>query len=317
MSQQWLPQGPRQRDVAWVFPGQGTQEPGMGRDLYETSAAARAVFEAADRALGFALSSLCFEGPADELTRTVNAQPAIMTTSLACLAAALEAGALTERPAAMAGHSLGEYTAIVAAGALSLDDGLRLVRERGRLMQEAGERSPGTLAAVVGLDLTTIEEACRATGAEICNCNSAEQTVIGGTPEAVERAAALLKERGAKRVAPLAVSGAFHSSLMRPAAEALRPAIDAAAIADPDVPIIGNSSAEPLATAAAIREELARQVAHRVLWQASVERMAADGAATFIEIGPGKVLTGLIRRILPEAVVRNIGDAAALAKAAP
>ncbi len=286
----------------------------MGRDVHEVSAAARSVYEAADRALGFGLTALCFDGPADELTRTDNAQPAIMATSLACLAAALEAGALTERPSAMAGHSLGEYTALVASGALSLDDGLRLVRERGRLMHEAGEINPGTLAAVVGLPLSVLEEICDASGAEVCNCNSAEQTVIGGRPDAVERAMALANERGAKRVAPLVVSGAFHSTLMSSAAEGLRPSIGAAAISRPAVPIIANGDAKPMRTAEEIRRELELQVDHRVLWQASVERLAADGVVSFIEIGPGKVLTGLIRRIAPEASTRNIGDAAALAE---
>ena len=309
MPERWLPSSPANAATAWLFPGQGTQEPGMGRALHEGSAAARDVFETADRALGFPLSRLCFEGPAEILTSTDNAQPAIMTVSLACLAAALETGALTERPGAMAGHSLGEYTALVAAGALPFEEGIRLVRERGRLMLEAGQRTPGTLAAIIGLDLATIEAVCAETGAEVCNCNSAEQTVIGGPPNIVENAMAMALERGARRAAPLVVSGAFHTSLMQPAADGLRPAIDNATIVDPVIPVIANGSAEPLTTAAAIRQELAFQVNHRVLWQSSVERLGRDGALSFIEIGPGKVLTGLVKRILPEALTHNINDA--------
>lgn len=289
----------------------------MGRDLREGSAAARAVFDEADEALGFALSRLCFEGPADDLTRTVNAQPAIMTVSLACLAAAVEAGALTDRPAAMAGHSLGEYTALVAAGALPFAEGLRLVRERGRLMQEAGDQNPGTLAAIVGLDEAAVELLCADTGAEVCNRNSAEQTVIGGPPDVVERAMTEAKSRGAKRAAPLAVSGAFHSSLMTAAAEGLAAAVAAVSIADPTVPVVANGTARPMTSAADIGDELVFQVNHRVLWQASVERMAGDGVSTFIEIGPGRVLTGLIKRIVPGCEVHNFGDLAAVAGTGP
>ena len=309
MPQRWLPSSSADAATAWLFPGQGTQEPGMGRALYEGSPAARQVFEAADHALGFSLSRLCFEGPAETLTSTDNAQPAIMTVSLACLAAALETGALRERPGAMAGHSLGEYTALVVAGALSFEDGVRLVRERGRLMLEAGQRTPGTLAAIIGLDLATIEAVCRETGAEVCNCNSPDQTVIGGAPDLVEKAMALARERGARRVAPLVVSGAFHTSLMQPAADGLRPTIDAAAIVDPVIPIIANGSAEPLTNVAAIRQELPFQMNHRVLWQSSMERLGRDGATSFIEIGPGRVLSGLVKRILPDALTRNINDA--------
>ncbi len=288
----------------------------MGRDLYDGSAAARSVFEQADDALGFALSKLCFEGPAGELTRTINAQPAIMTVSLACLAAAIESGALAERPASMAGHSLGEYTALVAAGALSLPEGVRLVRERGRLMQEAGERNPGTLAAIVGLDEGAVEELCQATGAEICNRNSAEQTVIGGPPGIMERAMAEATARGAKRVAPLVVSGAFHSSLMTPAAEGLAAAVAAAQIAEPQIPVMANGTGAPLLSVPAIRTELVYQVNHRVLWQRSIERMAANGVTLFYEIGPGRVLTGLIRRIAPDATTQNFSDLAASAGSA-
>lgn len=296
--------------VAWVFPGQGSQQVGAGHDLFETSPAARRAFEQADAALGFPLSDLCFHGPEDGLRRTVNAQPAIMAVSLACLEAAREAGVLSRlQPAFVAGHSLGEYTALVAAGALDAADGLRLVRERGRLMQEAGETSPGTMAAVLGLDLEAIEAICREAGAELCNVNAPGQTVIGGTVAAVEAATDLAKARGARRAMPLNVSGAFHTSLMRPAVDGMARALAGSAIRDPEVPVVANGTGLPLTDAASIREELLYQLAHPVLWQRSVEEMARAGVATFVEIGPGRVLTALVKRIVPGAEPVNVDSA--------
>jgi [acyl-carrier-protein] S-malonyltransferase len=299
-------------NLAWVFPGQGAQAVGMGRDLYERYDAAREIFDAADHALGFKLSTLCFEGPEDELRQTVNTQPAIVTTSIACFAAAY--GRLDDvkgAPAFVAGHSLGEYSALIAAGSLDFRDGVRLVRERGRLMQDAGERNPGTLAAVMGADEAVVEEVCQDTGAEICNVNGAGQIVIGGTREAVVRALELAKARGAK-IAPLNVSGAFHSSLMRPAMEGMRRALSLSSLIDPRIPIIGNCEGKPLTTARAIKDELEQQVASAVQWQRSVEYMLRAGVSTFVEIGPGRALTGLIRRIARGASVRNVGDASAI-----
>jgi [acyl-carrier-protein] S-malonyltransferase len=295
---------------AWVFPGQGSQQVGMGLDLYEAFPAARSVFQEADEALGLSLSRLCFEGPEDTLRHTINAQPAIMTVSLACLRAALDAGCLQERPAAfMAGHSLGEYTALVAAGALTFCDGLSLVRERGRLMQEAGERVPGAMAAVIGLPEDKVTELCYQTRAEVCNLNSPGQAVIGGTLEAVERAVGEAKARGARQAIRLNVSGAFHSSLMRPAAEGMAEIVARTPFADAQVPVVANSTAQPIASADAIRRELLEQFRRPVLWQRSVEYMIANGVTTFVEIGPGRVLTALIRRIDGSTNTKNIGDA--------
>lgn len=299
--------------LAWVFPGQGSQAVGMGRDLYERFPAARDVFDAADEALGFSLSRLCFEGPDDELRQTVNTQPAIVTASIACYAAAYGRLDVVEgAPAFVAGHSLGEYSALIAAGALSFEDGVRLVRQRGRLMQEAGERNPGTLAAVLGADESAVEEVCQATGAEICNINGAGQIVIGGPHEAVLRAMDLAKARGAIKVTQLNVSAAFHSSLMQPAVAGMRLALADACMQDPRIPVIGNCDGQPLTTAQGLKDELARQVASAVQWQRSVEYMAKNGVQTFVEIGPGRVLSGLIKRIARGVAVRNVGDANAI-----
>jgi len=285
----------------------------MGRDLYERYDAAREVFDAADSALGFPLSRLCFDGPEDDLRQTINTQPAIVTTSIACFAAAY--GRLEDVDGAaafVAGHSLGEYSALIAAGAVPFADGVRLVRERGRLMQEAGERNPGTLAAVMGSDESTVEEICQETGAEICNLNGAGQIVIGGPRDAVLRAMDLAKARGAARVTELKVSGAFHSSLMQPAVEGMRRALFDSALHDPRIPVVGNCDGKPLLTVRDIKDELARQVASAVQWQRSVEFMVRAGVSTFVEIGPGRVLSGMIKRIARGASVRNVADAASI-----
>ncbi len=301
-------------EIAWVFPGQGSQAVGMGRDLYERYPAARQIFDEADDALGFRLSRLCFEGPEEELRQTINTQPAIVTTSIACFAAAYGRLEVVDgAPAFVAGHSLGEYSALIAAGALSFSDGVRLVRERGRLMQEAGERNPGTLAAIMGADESAVEEVCQETGAEICNVNGAGQIVIGGPRDAVTRAMDLAKARGAAKVTPLSVSAAFHSSLMQPAVEGMRRALLNSDLQDPRIPVVGNCDAQPLTSARAIKDELARQVASAVQWQRSVEFMLRSGVSTFVEIGPGRVLSGLIKRIARTAQVRNVSDAGAIA----
>jgi [acyl-carrier-protein] S-malonyltransferase len=297
--------------VAWVFPGQGSQEVGSGADLYEASPAARRIFERADSTLGFPLSDLCFHGPEDVLRQTINAQPAIMAVSLACLEAAREASLLGE-PAFVAGHSLGEYTALVAAGVLGAEEGLRLVRERGRLMQMAGEERPGAMAALLGLDEEAAAALCGETGAQVCNLNAPGQIVIGGTLAAVEAAVGLARQRGARRAVPLNVSGAFHTDLMASAVEGMARALQGAALRDPRVPVIANGSARPLTSAEQVREELIYQLGHPVQWQRSVEHMASAGVQTFIEMGPGKVLTGLIRRIVPGASLLNIDGAAAI-----
>jgi [acyl-carrier-protein] S-malonyltransferase len=294
------------RGQAWLFPGQGAQQVGMARDLYEASPAARRVFDIADRVLGYPLTQICFHGPEETLRQTEHTQPAVFAASLACLAAAIEAGRIEHRPAYVGGHSLGEYSACVAAGALSLEEGLTLLNRRARLMAEAGRTAEGTLAAIIGLDESAVGEICKAANVDVCNFNLPTQTVIGGPREAVETAMAMAKERGAPRVQPLNVSGAFHSRLMRPAVDGLREALATATISPPAVPVIANASARVLTSAEEIRVELEEQVATAVHWHESVTLMAADGVQTFVEFGPGQVLTGLVKRIVPGAILVNI-----------
>ena len=288
----------------------------MGHALAQQSPAAREVFERADAVLGRRLSDICFDGPEDLLRQTVNTQPAIMTVSLACLATAQEAGDLREQPSYVAGHSLGEYTAAVAGGALSFEDGLLLVQERGRLMQAAGEETPGGMIAVLGLDEAAAEKLCAESGAQICNVNSPEQTVIGGSVEAVARAMGLARSYGARRAVPLAVSGAFHTELMQPAAVGMAAALARASFRDLDVPLVTNGTATAISEASLLREELSYQLTHAVLWRQSVERMLALGVTAFVEFGPGQVLSGLVKRIEPSAAVRTVGERELLEKAA-
>lgn len=301
---------------AWLFPGQGAQQVGMGRDLYDGFPAAKAVFDEADEALGRPLSKIIFEGPDDELRKTVNTQPAILIASIAAFEAAEAAGheALSGRPACTAGHSLGEYSALVCAGALSTSEAVRLVQQRGEHMQAAGERNPGTLAAVLGMDEADVEAVCAETGAELCNINATGQIVIGGSPDDVAAASQLAEERGARRVVALNVGGAFHTSLMQPAAEAMQPILEAADISDPSVPVIGNVDAAPLDTAEGLRADLIAQIRKPVRWRDSVLRMREMGVDCWIEIGPGNVLTGLVRTTLrPEKPdVINLNDAAGI-----
>jgi [acyl-carrier-protein] S-malonyltransferase len=294
--------------LALVFPGQGSQKAGMGAEVCASSGAAREVFALADEAIGFALSGLCANGPDDELTSTANAQPAILATSLAILAAALESGALASRPAFVAGHSLGEYSALVAAGALSIEDAVRLVRERGRLM---GAQTEGTLAAVVGLDEATVAAICRESGAEVANYNAPTQTVIGGTPTAVERVCALAKEHGGRGL-PVNVSGAFHTSLMEPAARAFARVLEAVAIGEPAIPVIGNVSAQPMTTADDVRADLREQIRSPVRWYQSMDTAQANGVRRVIELGPGRVLTAQLKRSHPDLELGSLDEAAAL-----
>lgn len=287
--------------VAFVFPGQGSQKVGMGLLARDQSEAAAAVFAAADQALGESLSGLCFEGPADQLQLTANTQPAILTTSIALLRAFGESCDVT------AGHSLGEYSANVAAGTLSFGDAVKLVRVRGQYMQEAVPVGQGAMAAVLGGDLAEIERACAETDGEVqpVNYNCPGQVVIAGEASAVERASAKIKEVGGK-VRPLPVSAPFHSSLMRPAEAQLEPHLRAATFRDPSVPIYINVDATPVITGAAARDALVLQVSRAVRWQQTIERMLADGVGLFVEIGPGSVLCSLIGRVDKAAKRVNI-----------
>ncbi len=296
-------------NTAYIFPGQGSQSVGMGADLYEESAAARAIFDEADNALDFHLSKLSFWGDENELRQTVNAQPALLATSVAAMAAIAEVQGLKTLPAPrfVAGHSLGEYTALVTAGSLSFPDAMKLVRERGRLMQEAGQVRDGGMAAILGLDESTVEQLCQQTGAEIANNNSDGQIVISGAREAIIRAIDLSRIMGARKAIPLVVSGAFHSSLMQPAVPGMREALDRANFLDASVPVIGNCTAEPISDTAAIHDELVQQICRCVQWTRSVEFMADNGVENFVEIGPGKVLTGLVKRIARDADTFSVG----------
>jgi [acyl-carrier-protein] S-malonyltransferase len=289
---------PADDGLAIVFPGQGSHRVGAGRDLCDSFPLAREVFQRCDEALRLPLSRLCFEGPEELLRDTANAQPAILAVSLTCLAAGLDSAALQRRPAFLAGHSLGEFTALVAAGALELEDAVPLVATRGRLMAEASRQRPGTMTAIMGLDDGAVDEVCRRSGVQPCNYNSPSQVVVGGTLPAVEEASRLATERGG-RALPLNVSGAFHTSLMASAAEQFAVAVDACPISDPSIPVIANSTAEPLTIAAAVRQELRQQIIRPVLWRQSLSKMISAGVTTFIEAGPGRVLSGLVKRAGP------------------
>ncbi|HXM34713.1 MAG TPA: ACP S-malonyltransferase [Pyrinomonadaceae bacterium] len=300
--------------LAYIFPGQGSQYAGMGKDLAENFSAARKVFEEADDALGFSLSRLCFEGPAEELQLTHNTQPAILATSIAATRALSEVGAPT--PDYVLGHSLGEYSALVASGALSFADAIKIVRARGRYMQEAVPNGTGAMAAVMGATLRDIESACtEASQGEVCapaNINSPNQVVIAGNVAAVDRAGELLKTRGAKRVTGLKVSAPFHCSLMLPAQHKLAADLDKAVFADLQWPLVTNVDAQIELSGDAARAALVRQVSSPVRWLESIELLVAKGVSTFIEVGPGKVLTGLMRQINREMTALNVEDSASL-----
>lgn len=298
---------------AWVFPGQGSQEPGMGEELYAAFPAARDLYDRADAILGRPISRLCFEGPAEELSLTFNSQPAIYLTSLACLEAARAADQLGAQPRFVSGHSLGEYTALAAAGAIDFEDGLRIVETRGKLTQKAADATPGGMAAVLGLDEAAARAVCDETGVELCNLNSPGQIVIGGLEDKLDRACALALERGAKRAIPLEVTGAFHTSLMQPAVAEFAAALEAVTFRAPTIPVVANNTAQPMSDPDAIREELAYQLTHPVRWVQCVEYMSGQGVGRFVEFGPGKVLTGLIRRIAKDAETQNINGAGSLA----
>jgi [acyl-carrier-protein] S-malonyltransferase len=300
--------------IAFVFPGQGSQTPGMGKDLAERFPAAKQVFEEADNALGFALSTLCFNGPAEELQLTENTQPAILTTSVATLRAMQSAG--FPKADFVAGHSLGEYSALVAAGSLSLPDAVKTVRARGRYMQEAVPVGTGAMAAILGSDLETVNVACAAAAqGQVCsaaNINSPGQIVIAGDAAAIDRAIEILKARGAKRAVKLNVSAPFHCALMKPAQNRLAADLNEVRFDDLQTPLVTNVDANPIKTGGEACDSLIRQVSHPVRWLESVEFLSSHGVQTFIEIGPGKVLSGLVRQINRELRCLNVEDESSL-----
>jgi [acyl-carrier-protein] S-malonyltransferase len=299
--------------VAWLFPGQGSQAVGMGRELADRYGSARAVFDEANDALGFDLRALCWEGPQEDLDRTANTQPALLTASIAALRAAEEASGGLDAPTVVLGHSLGEFSALVAAGALTLRDAVRLVRQRGKLMQAADPS--GGMLAVLGLDASVVGSAIAQTGLVVANDNAPGQVVVSGPRADFDRATAALRDAGAKRVIPLRTSAAFHSPAMRQVAPELARALAETTFASLRRPVIANVDAQAHEHAAEFASLLERQVWSPVQWVACMRRAAGEGAAAFVEFGPGNVLTGLARRILPDAQTANVSDVKTLADA--
>ena len=301
--------------IAFLFPGQGSQAVGMGKDLAERYPVGKQVFEEADDALGIKLSQLCFEGPEDQLRLTENTQPAILTVSVAALRVLNEKGV---KPSFVAGHSLGEYSAHVAAGTISFTDAVRAVRNRGKYMQEAVPVGTGSMAAIVGMNIEAVAALCAdAAQGEVCepaNINSPDQIVISGSVGAIERAVRLAEERGAKRAKMLQVSAPFHCSLMKPAQDRLAADLNALSFSAPQIPVIANVFAKPVEDAVSAREALIRQVTGSVNWNESIQLLIARGVQTFIEVGPGKVLSGLMRQIDRTKKALNVEDEASLQK---
>src|ERR1700680_523303 len=295
--------------VAFVFPGQASQYPGMGKELAEKNPVARAIFDEADKALGFSISKICFEGTEDELKLTANTQPAILTCSVAVYRVLAERGLA---PDFVAGHSLGEYSSLVAAGALKFSDAVQLVRKRGTYMQEAVPAGIGAMAAIMGLSPAVVADACkRATNGEICsaaNLNSPDQTVISGHAGAVKRAVEIASQLGAKRAVILPVSAPFHSALMMPAQERLAQDLKHTNFANLSVPLVTNVDADTISTGDEAREALIRQVTMPVRWEESVRLLIDEGVNTFVEVGPGRVLTGLLRQIERSVGALNVED---------
>ena len=304
--------------IAFLFPGQGSQHPGMGKDLAEQFAVARETLEEANDALGFDLAGLCFEGPEEDLKLTANTQPAILTVSVAALRVLQQETGLV--PAYAAGHSLGEYSALVCAGALGFADAVRTVRQRGNFMQEAVPVGTGAMAAILGLDSEKLDSVC-AQAAEVqvvapANFNSGGQIVIAGHAEAVDRAVALAKDAGAKRAMLLPVSAPFHCPLMVPAGERLASALEGVEVHPLNLPVVSNVEASPNQAADRVRQLLVAQVSAPVRWEESMQWMIDQGVDRFIEIGPGKVLSGLVKRMAKQAVIENIQVSADLQKLA-
>tara|TARA_Y100000994_G_scaffold246337_1_gene249464 strand:- start:1977 stop:2915 length:939 start_codon:yes stop_codon:yes gene_type:complete len=304
----------QQSKYAFLFPGQGAQAVGMGYELYQESDEAKTIFDSIDTSLGRSLTKIMFEGPEDELRETINAQPAILAVSLACLhTMRSEMGdSFLSTPAMMAGHSLGEYSALAASGALSVTEASLLVQKRGELMQLACDQNPGTMAAILGMDQEEIFKIAKTSGTYVSNINTQEQIVISGEKEKIQIAMDMASEKGAKRVIPLNVGGAFHSGLMEPARDGLAAAVESVKLVNSRIPIVANCTAKPVSESSDIKEELITQISGCVNWRQTIEFMIDEGVTDFYEIGPGRALSGMVKKINKEMNTYNISDLASI-----
>ena len=304
----------QQSKYAFLFPGQGAQAVGMGYELYQESDEAKTIFDSIDTSLGRSLTKIMFEGPEDELRETINAQPAILAVSLACLhTMRSEMGdSFLSTPSMMAGHSLGEYSALAASGALSVTEASLLVQKRGELMQLACDQNPGTMAAILGMDQEEIFKIAKTSGTYVSNINTQEQIVISGEKEKIQIAMDMASEKGAKRVIPLNVGGAFHSGLMEPARDGLAAAVESVKLVNSSIPIVANCTAKPVSESSDIKEELVTQISGCVNWRQTIEFMIDEGVTDFYEIGPGRALSGMVKKINKEMNTYNISDLASI-----